>query len=364
PPTGDLTRLVLEDALQIMEEDEKREYRPMLYRAEDVKAVMTLMQDADYDANEKIGDLEFCFREAGHIFGSAFVELREAGGVCVTFSGDIGNDHVPILRDTAALAETDALIIESTYGNSIHEDESTRVAKLREAVIKTIEKNGVLVIPAFAIERTQQLLYELHELAEQGLLPRTDIYLDSPMAIETTEIIKSYPQYYDADALKHVSMGDDVFRLPGLHLTKTREESKEINDAPRPKVIIAGAGMMNGGRIRHHLVRYLSDPRSTVLIVGFQAEGTLGRALYRGDRSVTVLGERVEVKALITSIGAYSAHGDQNKLTRWIAEAKKKPSHVFCTHGEEGACMALATRIQHELTIETHAPRLRDTISL
>ncbi|MDO8583899.1 MAG: MBL fold metallo-hydrolase [bacterium] len=364
PPTRDLTRLVLEDAYHIMKEDFKREYRPLLYELEDVNTVERNMVTVEYEKTWTVGDLSFRFRDAGHIFGSAFVEVEEKGGARVTFSGDIGNDHVPILRETAELASTDVLLTESTYGNRIHEDESTRVAKLREVVTRTVQQGGVLMIPAFAIERTQQLLYELHDLSEQGLLPRVDIYLDSPMAIDTTNIIRSYPQYYDAEALKVVSMGDDLFQVPGLHFTRSRDESKAINDAPKPKIIIAGAGMMNGGRIRHHLIRYLGDPRSSVLIIGYQAEGTLGRHLYRGDKTVTVLGERVEVRASVIGIGAYSAHGDQNKLVRWIGGAAHRPSQVLCTHGDEGACMALATRLEQEGKLVAHVPRLFDSIKL
>ncbi len=361
PPTEDLTKLVLLDAFQIMEEDFKRDYRPMLYEEKDIDQTLQHFVPLDYEKEQKIGDVTFRYRDAGHIFGSAFIEMQHEGKH-MAFSGDLGNDHALILRPTESLAETDVLIMESTYGNRVHEDESTREAKLREVVTRTVQQGGVLVIPAFAIERTQQLLYELHELVEDQKIPRVDIYLDSPLAIETTEIIRSYPQYYDAAALKHLAMGDDVFRFPGLHLSRTREESKMINDALKPKVIIAGAGMMNGGRIRHHLVRYLSDPKSTVLIVGYQAEGTLGRQLYRGDKVVNVLGERVNVHATVESIGAYSAHADQNKLVRWVEEAEKRPSVVYCTHGDEGASMALATRLEQEIDIEAHVPRLGDKI--
>jgi len=364
PPTADLTKLVLIDAWHIMKEDFKREYRPLLYEQKDVEGVMERFERIEESHYQTIGDLKFRFREAGHIFGSSFVEMTGPDGQRVTFSGDIGNDNVPILRPTAQMAETDLLIIESTYGNRIHEDESTREAKLREVVTKTIGRNGVLVIPAFAIERTQQLLYELHDLADKGLLPRCDVYLDSPMAIDASGIIKSYPEYFDAEAMRLASMGEDMFALPGLHLTYDRQESKTINDAPRPKIIIAGAGMMNGGRVRHHLVRYLGDPKSSVLIIGYQSEGTLGRKLYRGDKKVEVLGERIEVKAEIASIGAYSAHADQRKLVRWVKTAAKQPTRVYCTHGDEGAAIALATKIHEELGIAAEVPRYKDQITV
>jgi len=363
-PTMPLTKLVLEDAFQIMQEDFRRHYRPMLFEQDDIARTMELMAPLDYSSSVKIGDLSFRYRDAGHIFGSAFVEVAHNGGPHVTFSGDIGNEHTPILRDTAQMAETDVLVIESTYGNRIHEDESTREIKLREIITQTVNQGGVLLIPAFAIERTQQLLYELHDLVDRKLIPSIDMYLDSPMAIQTTEIIKSFPQYYDAEALRMVQKGEDMFQFAGLHLTATRDQSKTINDAPLPKLIIAGAGMMNGGRILHHLVRYLGDPKSTLLIIGYQASGTLGRRLYRGDKNVEVLGERIEVKARVTGIGAYSAHADQNMLMHWVENAAKRPSRIYCVHGDEGASAALATRLTQELNIPSTLPRFADTVEL
>ncbi|MDO8617573.1 MAG: MBL fold metallo-hydrolase [Candidatus Uhrbacteria bacterium] len=363
PPTAGFARLVLEDAFQIMEYEFRKQKRPMLYEAKDIESALRYFSTVDYNASVKLGDLSFRFRDAGHIFGSAFIEIREEGGAAVTFSGDIGNDHVPILRETAQMAETDILVIESTYGNRIHEDESTRAGKLKEAIVGTVKRGGVLLIPAFAIERTQQLLYEMHDLKAHGILPPVDVYLDSPMAIKATQVIKEFPEYYDAEALAHVSRGDDMLDFPGLHVTPTRDDSKTINDAPKPKVIIAGAGMMNGGRILHHLVRYLGSASTTVLIIGYQAQNTLGRRLYEGDKYVDVLGERIQVKATVVSIGAYSAHGDQNKLVRWVSEAAKQPSHIYCTHGDEGAAVALATRFTQKLKIPADAPRLGDVVS-
>ncbi len=363
-PTVKLAQLVLEDAYQIMLEDHRREFRPLLYQEEDINFALKQFKGIEYSKSVKLDGVSFRFRDAGHIFGSAFIEIEEAGGARATFSGDLGNTRVPILRETAQLAETDVLVMESTYGNRIHEDESTREVKLREAIQRTILQNGVLIIPAFAIERTQQVLYELNHLVENKLIPHVDVFLDSPLAIKATEVIKQFPQYYDKEALRLTATGDDLFDFAGLTVCHTRDQSKEINASPRPKVIIAGSGMMNGGRILHHLVRYLSDPRSTVLIIGYQAEGTLGRQLYRGDKRVDVLGERVDVRARITSIGAYSAHADQEKLVRWVREAAHPPGRVFCTHGEEGASAALATRLSADAGVRADVPRLGETVTV
>ncbi len=364
PPTIKLAMLVLEDAQHIMEEDHKREGTPVLYSREDVELTRDLFEPIDYSREVTIGDFMCRPRDAGHIFGSAFWEVYQINGPSAAFSGDLGNRRSKILRPTAQLSAVDALIIESTYGNRIHEDESTRESKLKEILQKTIETKGVLVIPAFAIDRTQQILFEMNHLIEKGIVPHIDIYLDSPMAIKATDIMKEFPQYYNNEARALAASGDDLFDFPGLTLTKTRDESKLINDAARPKVIIAGSGMMNGGRIQHHLVRYLSDPNATVLIVGYQANGTLGRELHNGKKVVRVLQEDVRVKARVTSIGAYSAHADQNKLVDWIKEAEALPKRIFVTHGEEDTAVALATRIKQHFGIEAIAPHVGDSVEL
>ncbi len=364
PPTRDLTELVLHDALGIMREDFKRHQRAMLYQAEDLTKTIGCFQLFDYDESKVIGDLTVRFREAGHIFGSAFVEIVERGGARVVFSGDMGNQHVPILRETANLSPADIVFIESTYGNRIHEDESTRTEKLHTLLKRTVEQNGVLLIPAFAIERTQQLLYELHTLVEHQHVPPISVYLDSPMAIETSKVIARYPQYYNQETFREVTRENRIFDFPGLRLTYSRDESKLINQAPKPKVIIAGAGMMNGGRILHHLVRYLGEASTTVLIVGYQAQGTLGHALYEGARQVEVLSEHIEVKAQVESVGAYSAHADMHKLLAWIGSSPTPPSQVYCTHGDEGACVALASQIAERYRVHAQAPKFEQIITL
>lgn len=363
-PTLDLMKIVLEDAYRIMEENHRRNARPMLYTEQDVVQVMKRSVPCEYSHSVRVGDLLVRFREAGHIFGSSFIEVREQGGAKVAFSGDLGHANVPILRATAQLSAMDAVVMESTYGGRVHEDESSRRDLLKEVILRTIEQEGTLLIPAFAIERTQQLLYELNALVEENHLPKIDIYLDSPMAIRATRVIRSYPEYYDPEALRKVTNGDDLFDFPGLHLCETRDLSKQINFVPPPKIVISGAGMMNGGRILHHLVRYLGNPKNTVLIIGYQAEGTLGRKIYSGAKTVDVLGERIEVRATVKSIGAYSAHADQPTLLNWIRSAAAPPKYVFCTHGEEGTAVGLAERITNELGIQAHAPRLMETVEL
>ncbi len=365
PPTAKLIKIVLEDAEQIMEDDYQREYRPKLYELKDVEAVISRLKTLDYEKRQKLDGLSFCYREAGHILGSAFVEIEEGGGGArLGFSGDLGNIPNKILKPTAELGAQDVLIVESTYGNRLHEETEDRTKQLHEYIEATVKRGGVLVIPAFAIERTQEILYEMNNLVENKLIPPVEIFLDSPMAIKTSEVMREYPQYYNRDALRQVSTGDDLFVFPGLHKTMSREDSKSINQAPWPKIIIAGSGMMNGGRILHHLVRYLPDPKCSVLIVGYQSSGTLGRALYSGEKNVQVLDERINVKANILSIGAYSAHADQKQILSWIQSAKKPPGLICCTHGEEAASAALASRIKEDLGIKTDVPRFEQIINL
>ena len=356
-PTLELTRLVLEDAVEIMEMDHRRYYTPMLFSKNDVKQALSYMHPISDKGAICIKDLEVQFHNAGHILGSAFIQLKEKNGGTATFSGDLGNVNTPILMQKDKLNNTDLLFIESTYGNRIHEDPEQRWKKLKAAIIKTVKQDGVLLIPAFAIERTQELLYELNNLAENRLIPFVDIYLDSPMATEATDIFKKFKKYYSKKALRQIAKGDKLFDFPGLQITRSKDESKKINQADWPKVIIAGAGMMNGGRILHHLIRYLGNKRTTVLIIGYQARGTLGRRLYNGETRLRVLNEFINVKANITSIGGYSAHADQNMLVDWVKSADKPPQQVFCIHGEDEAAVALATRINQDLHIPAQAPR-------
>ncbi len=364
PPTAKLTQLVLEDAAEIMDEEFQRSYTPKLYSNEDVAGVVSLFKTIDDNSPIKIKDLKVTYHNAGHIFGSSFLSIEAGDGSRAVFSGDLGNVNTPLLQPKDALTMTDTLFIESTYGNRIHENESTRAELLKKTIVETINKKGVLMIPSFAIERTQEILFELNHFVENKLMPPVDIYLDSPMAIKASAIFDQFPKYYNREALRLIAAGDKLFEFPGLKETLSREDSKTINQAPRPKVIIAGSGMMNGGRILHHLVRYLGDKNSTVLIIGYQAEGTLGRRLYTGEKHVTVLSERIDVKAKITSIGAYSAHADQRMLLDWIKTATKLPKKIYCTHGEEAASAALATRIKDEMEVTADVPRFGETIEI
>lgn len=362
--TVDLTRLMLLDAVEIMLYNQKKYGDVMLFDENNVKSVGRQMVGLDYDKKHRLDtDLFFTLRDAGHILGSAWVEV-EGGGKKIVFSGDIGNSHVPIVCETRPLGAIDYLVMESTYGNRNHESVENRIYLLQNAIIRAVLRGGVLMIPAFSLERTQELLYEINNLLENDLIPSVPIFLDSPLAADATDVYKKFPRYFDEAARYLVNRGDDLFKFAQLHVTRTSEESKAINNVPPPKIIIAGSGMMNGGRIQHHLLRYLPDNKNMLLIVAYQAGNTLGRRLLQGEKKVQIYGQEVQVKAEIKAIGAYSAHGDQNKMVEWVKEAKKIPEKIFLTHGEKEGMKALEKRLKKETGAKVVLPNFGMKVDL
>jgi metallo-beta-lactamase family protein len=359
PATAELARLVLEDALEVMTYNNKKLNTPILYSATDIAEVVTRFKPVEYRIPTIIkgvgNECAVTFYDAGHIFGAAFIQL-DIDGKRVVFSGDVGNKYVPILQDTDPLpANIDLLVCESTYGNRSHEPHLSRQQVIQQEVLSAVKRGGVLMIPAFSLERTQELLYELNELMNRKkLLPHIPIFLDSPLAIDALAVYKAYPAYYDEAAKKYFEEQSDLFEFPGLVLTRTREESKKINSTPGPKIIIAGSGMMNGGRILHHALRYLSDERNTLLLVGYQAEGTLGRKLLEGERNVEIFKENVAVKCQVKMIGILSAHADQHKLVEWIGGAPTLPRQMYFNHGDKDASATLARLLEDRLKGNAH----------
>lgn len=355
PATIRLTELVLKDAVEVMAYNERHFGEPVLFEELDIFPVIQQFKPINYhEAANLFSNINFRFHDAGHIFGSSFVFLQGENKKII-FSGDIGNVEVPIVRDTEIFpSDIDAVVCESTYGGRLHESTMQRQEIIEKMVSEAIKRGGVLMIPSFSIERTQELLYVLNELIDRKhILPRVPIFLDSPLAIGATKIFREYPGNYDEEAEKLFNDGDDLFQFPGLTMCETKEESKKINMTPGPKIIIAGAGMMNGGRIVHHALRYLSDERNTLLIVGYQAAGTLGRKILDGESPVKILGESVQVRCQIKAIGALSAHGDQEKLMDWLGGGSSAPKKVYINHGEPLQSEALATRLTNELGIKS-----------
>jgi metallo-beta-lactamase family protein len=363
--TAPLAEIVMSDAAKIMMYNNRKFDTPILYSGDDVTAATTLFKGIDYrKRTEVLPGIHATWKDAGHIFGSAFIEV-EVEGKRIVFSGDIGNTDAPIIKDTEDMGEVDVLVIESTYGDRIHEERAVARQTLHKLIKDTAEQGGVIMIPAFSIERTQEILHDLNHMIESDMtLPKFPVFLDSPMAIEVTRVFEQFPEYYDAEATAHIKKGDNFLSFDSLTPTYTREQSMQINTAPYPKMIIAGAGMMNGGRILHHAHRYLPDPKSVLIIVGYQAEGSLGRKLYEGAKTVKIFHDPVEVKARVKAIGGMSAHGDQKKLLDWVATAPNAPKQVFCVHGEPNAATTLAHKVRDQFGSECQVPEFAARIEI
>ena len=363
-PTLSLTEIVLADAVNVMKENAEKCGDVAIYGLADLKAMVKRVKPMNYHtAFEPIPGVQAMFHDAGHILGSAYISLDTPDGR-VVFSGDLGNDDVPILPPTDPLHSADVVVCESTYGDKEHEPVHVRGPKLAAFVKKIIGRKGTIIIPAFSVERTQELLYELDQLLEKGEIPSVPIYLDSPLAIRATELYRHYKQYLRFDHPAVQAADGDFFTFPTLRETLSSEESKVINDDKRPKIIIAGNGMMTGGRVLHHLKRYLNDERAGLLIVGFQAPHTLGRKIQDGATSVKIYNDDVAVRATVERIEAFSAHGDQKKLTRWLRPQEVKVSKIFLVHGEHPVKEAFAKHLEAELGTEVIIPREHQVVEI
>jgi metallo-beta-lactamase family protein len=359
--TKDLCEIMLKDSAHLMAEasDRKNRHRdpkqdpprPPLYAENDVLPAMKRFQPVNYGEKLDLGNISANFRDAGHILGSAMIELT-IDGKKIVFSGDLGRPGVPILRDPEMIDEADWLVLESTYGNKDHEDMATRGKKLLEIVLETLERGGNVVIPAFAVGRTQEILYELNPYAETGALKGVKCYVDSPMAISAGEIYSRHPECFDPEMLSLLKRGDSPFEFPGLHYTRSRDESKAINDQKEPHIIISASGMGTGGRIVHHLIHNLGRKDSTILFIGYQAEGTLGQRLVSGSESVRVMDRQIDVHAKIESLESFSAHAGRSEVLEWLRAFKRFPEIVFLNHGETNATEALSQMIKQEFGAE------------
>ena len=335
----------------------------LVYEESDIDAAMKQWEGLNYHEEFEIGDFKINFRDAGHILGSSIIEVFY-GKKKIVFTGDLGNSPTPLLRSTEKVGNADFLIIETTYGNREHEGKAERKIKLERIIEDTISAGGVLMIPAFSIERTQELLFELNDLAENSRIPQVPVFLDSPLAIGAVEIYKKYEDYYNKEAKYIMDSGDDLFKFPGLRFTKTTEESKQINEVPPPKVIIAGSGMSTGGRIPHHERRYLPDPKSTLLLISYQVSGSLGRQLEDGAKEVNILGETVPVRARIVTLPGYSAHPDMNGLFEFVENNYKTLEKVFAIQSEPKSSLFFVQLIRDHLGIDTIAPKYGDSFEL
>lgn len=366
PPTLDMTRIALPDNLTLLTAAAQRAGHPPLFTVQDLEGIMNLGEGVAYGKEIKLtNEVSVVLHDAGHILGSSIIEIR-AEGKKIYFSGDLGNPPTPLLPSFEYPLDADYIIVESAYGNRVHEDRSQRLEKLRQTIKDTLARGGTLMIPSFAMERTQELLFELNGMVNAKEIPRVPMFIDSPLAIRMTEVYQKYPDYFNKEAMQLIKSGDDLFNFPGLKYMRTAEESKKINDVPEPKIIIAGSGMSNGGRIQHHERRYLSEPQSTILFIGFQVEGTLGRRILDGAPSVKIFDEVVPVRCHKVAIGGYSAHADQPLIIDWLDKGKAggKLKKVFTVQGEEDSATVLANIIKQKLGVDALAPAFGQTIEL
>ncbi|MGO4987268.1 MBL fold metallo-hydrolase RNA specificity domain-containing protein [Gallicola sp. Sow4_E12] len=379
--TVDLCEIMLLDSANIQESDaeweNKRRIRsgkaPIepLYTMEDAQRSLSYFRPCHYEEIIKVNDeISFRFTDAGHILGSSILELwivENNETVKVVFSGDLGMPNKPLLKDPAFIKSADYLIMESTYGNSVHDDYAKSMDELTQIIDRVSERGGTVMIPSFAVGRTQELIYQLNNYYSKDTIhehQRIPIYIDSPMAIRATKAFMDNAYYFDDETKEIIRSGDNIFEFPNLHYVNSVEESKALHRVNYPRVIISSSGMANAGRIRHHLKHGLWDERNAVVFIGYQAIGTLGRILLDGAEKVKLLGEEIAVKAEIFDLVGFSAHADEPMLLDWLNHFEKKPVKIFLTHGEEDESVPLAKTIKEMFHIDTIVPSLNDEYSL
>lgn len=369
PPTADLAQVMLEDSAFLMQRDVEhvnrhrsgQPPRRALYTPGDVAATLTRMLTHEYQVPWTLFDgVEVEYHDAGHILGAATTvfEFRDNGRrFRLGMGGDLGRPGRPLLRDPEIHAGVDALVLESTYGDRVHPGREESERLLAETVTRTVERGGRILVPAFAVGRAQELVAVLNDLIDARQVPEVPIFVDSPMAREATTIFKRHPECFDDETRARFAKGhDEPFGFARLRYIGSADESRALNDHRTPCVIISASGMCEGGRILHHLLHSLGDPRNTVLFVGFQAEGTLGRRLREGAEQVNIFGEPVRRAAEVVAIEGFSAHADREELIAWVRRLEPAPRRIFLVHGEPGPADALAAALRERTPAEVHVP--------
>jgi metallo-beta-lactamase family protein len=335
---------------------------------EDVEATLPLFDPVPYAAPVPIGDgLTAEFRDAGHILGSASVLIGIGAGAArrtLLFSGDVGRWDKPLLNDPAAAAAADWVVVESTYGDRLHEKSGQIKEHLAAVITDTRRRGGNIVVPSFALERTQEVLWYLNELLAENRIPHLVVFVDSPMAVRVTDVFEKHPEILDRQMRALLADGSSPFRFPGLTMIRTVDQSKAINHISGTVMIIAGSGMCTGGRVKHHLEANLPRSESSVMFVGYQAAGTLGRQLLEGRPEVRLFGRMLPVRATIESIPGFSAHADRDELTRWLSGMGRPPRRVFVTHGEPEAAAAFAKHVGERFGWPATVPSYQETVPL
>ncbi|NMA01588.1 MAG: MBL fold metallo-hydrolase [Clostridia bacterium] len=371
--TKDLCSVMLPDSGYIQEMEVERKNRKLsrankpllepIYTVLDAELCISQFRGVKYDTKiEILPGVYAIFREAGHILGSSIIELFVDGKKLV-FTGDLGKLNQPIINDPSIINHADYLILESTYGNRFHLETEDKLVELARIVKRTIRKGGNLIIPAFAVERTQIIAYKLKKLMNMGEIPKLNVYIDSPLAIRATEIFAKYPHLFDEEAQDMVENGE-LLEFPELKFTLSAEESKRLNTIEKNAIIISASGMADAGRIKHHLKHNLWRPESTILFVGYQALGTLGRRILDGEKTVRIHGDEIAVNADIEKLEGFSAHADQKGLVDWVTSFTKKPKTIYLIHGEDDARKTLAQVLQENIESEIVLPQLYEHFDL
>jgi len=364
PPTRDLASVMLRDAYKVMVYESEKYGIERCFEEQDIDRAMGLWKTHEWNDSFGIaGNCTVTFTDAGHILGSAMITI-ERNGKKFLFTGDIGNVPQPLLNSPEIVKDYDYLLMESVYGDRKHEEVAERTELLRHYIEDVVRKNGTLIIPAFSLERTQGMLFEINNLFEKGIIKPIPVFLDSPLAIQVTEIYQKYTKYLSTKVQEQIASGDDIFNFPKLSFTRSNRESQEISQTKGVKIIIAGSGMSHGGRILSHERQYLQDPKTTLLLVGYQSVGSMGRLLNDGAKKVRILDTDVKVRAKIARIRGYSGHADRDQLVELVSQGGDKVKQVFVVMGEERSSLFLVQRLRDYLGLNATAPALGDTVQI
>jgi len=362
-PTREITEIMLADTAHLLSHDKEHNLAE-IYSPENIKKALDSWETLEYGQKLNVDHgFQFSYKDAGHILGSGILEILY-NSKKIVFTGDLGNSPSPLLRDTEVVTDADYLIMESVYGDRNHEHRDERKKKLEQVIEDNYKRNGTLIIPTFSLERTQELLYEIDSFVEGDRIPKMAMFLDSPLAIKLTDVYLKYERYFNDTAQKVIAGGDNLFQFEGLKETPETEESKAILHVPNPKIIIAGSGMSNGGRIIHHEKNYLPDPNNTILLTGYQSVGTLGRLIQEGAKTVHIQGEDIPLRAHVEMISGYSGHKDSDHLVEFVHHTADTVKKVYVVMGEPKSSLFLAQKLRDELGVDTHAPDAGEKIVL
>ena len=377
--TAEIARIILMDAAHLQEEDarykrkrHKREGRkgpyPVkpLYTTQDAERCLPFFSPIKYRKSIDLGNgMETTFYDAGHVLGSSIIRVKvrqEGQERIILFSGDIGRPHRPIVCDPTVFDTADYVFIESTYGDRVHQGPEDTKKMIAEVVNSTKKAGGKIIVPSFALERAQEVLYYMNELLLDNAIPRLEVFLDSPMASSITKVFQHHPELFDEEMTEFIQHHESPFKFPGLKIVQTTKESKSINERRGTFMIIAGSGMCTGGRIKHHLVNNICNPKNTIMFVGYQAMGTLGRRIVNGEKEVRILGREYQVKARVARINGFSAHADRDELFDWLSEFEEPPRKLFVVHGETKSARQFADYVRGKTGWDVVVPSYQDEI--